>query len=278
MDGIRHPDSVLLPLGAAGPCGVRTTHGPEDPTDYWLKDSYVMMIFHTDFEAETHQGRERGMAGQMLINSPEFHHWHRGVDGKGYQNDWIHIPAEVGRKYLAGVELPMNEIFTVSRTDYFGDRTRSIMRERLENAPHSEEIASGLVREMILLSDRYRKWAQRIGSSPTEQGHYRTLCQIRSKLHEEYLKDWGLEEMAKLAHLSTNRFSVLYKKFFNIAPFEDLLSRRIELAKLLLVSGSWGVGEVAYKVGFSNPNYFSRMFHARMGVTASAYVAKHAEG
>lgn len=270
-----HPVSALLPLGAAGVMGVGTEHDANDPTDYWLRGYYVLMVFHTDFEAETHQGRKRGKAGQMLINGPDFHHWHRGVDGQGYRNDWLHIKESVGKQFMGFTDLPLNEIFTLSRSDFFGDRIRAIEKERLENAPNNGEMISGLVREIFLLSDRYRKWAQQRRASPAEQNHYQELCRIRSKMHEEYQRKWEIEAMARQAHLSSNRFSVLYKKFFNLAPLEDLMARRIEQAKLLLLSGQLSVGEVAHRTGFSNSNYFSRVFRSKTGYTASAYLASH---
>ena len=261
-----------LPHDPVKNSGVRTVHEADDPADYWLNDIYVLMLFHTDFEAETISGKRKGQIGQMMISTPAVHHWHRGLDGFGFINDWIHIKKEVAKVYLGMTELPLDEIFSVSRADFLGDRINAIQNEQVDNAPHGEDIIAGLIREIFLLADRYRLLANRQATSPVEQGHYRTLCQIRYQMLSDYSRTWEIRAMAKKAHLSPNRFSVLYRKFFSTSPIEDLIQRRTEQAKLLLLSGHWSVAEIAGKVGFSNPNYFSRVFRSRIGISATAYM------
>jgi|SaaInlStandDraft_1057018.scaffolds.fasta_scaffold02784_7 AraC-like DNA-binding protein len=261
----------FLPLGSAGQCGINTPHREDEIADYWLKDRYVLMQFHTPFEAETIHGRVRGKPGQMMINSPDFHHWHRGLDGEGFRNDWIHIKKEDGKKYMSWLKLPCNEIFSVSLTDFFGEKVRSIQHERLGYAPRSQEIMAGCVRELFLLIDRYRLMAQRQASSPIEQEHYEKLCHIRSRMQSHFEGPWDVASMAQEVHLSPNRFSVLYRKFFNISPIEDLIQRRVEEAKILLLRRRLSIAEVADKIGFANPNYFSRLFQARTGTPPSLY-------
>jgi hypothetical protein len=64
----------LLPIKSVGHFGINTPHRKGEVADYRLKDRYVVMQFHTSFEAETIHGRVQGKPGQMVINSPDFHH------------------------------------------------------------------------------------------------------------------------------------------------------------------------------------------------------------
>jgi len=49
---------------------------------------------------------------------------------------------------------------------------------------------------------------------------------------------------------------------------------RLETAERLLIGNNTTVSEVAYKVGFSSPNNFSRSFKEYFGDTPKSYLAK----
>ena len=48
---------------------------------------------------------------------------------------------------------------------------------------------------------------------------------------------------------------------------------RIDKAKTLLGRSDLNISEVAYDVGFADPNYFSRIFHKEVGITPTDYAA-----
>lgn len=66
----------------------------------------------------------------------------------------------------------------------------------------------------------------------------------------------------------------LWRKFksstgYNLSDYIQKL--RLEKAKEMLKTGKFRVGEVAYEVGFSNPNYFTRWFSQLVGESPSEY-------
>ena len=56
-----------------------------------------------------------------------------------------------------------------------------------------------------------------------------------------------------------------------ITPSEYLRAKRIKYAEYLLHSDEYNISEIAYKVGFNNPRYFSKYFQEAYGVTPSQY-------
>lgn len=66
----------------------------------------------------------------------------------------------------------------------------------------------------------------------------------------------------------------LYKRMISltgITPSEYLRTKRIKFAEHLLRSGDLNISEIAYKVGFNNPRYFTKYFQDAYGVTPSQY-------
>jgi AraC-like DNA-binding protein len=67
----------------------------------------------------------------------------------------------------------------------------------------------------------------------------------------------------------------LYKKLLSItgkSPIEFIRTIRLKIAAQLLKKSQLTVSEIAYKVGFNNPKYFSKYFKAEFNVLPSQYI------
>ena len=87
--------------------------------------------------------------------------------------------------------------------------------------------------------------------------------------------DTTVESMS--SHLCISRVQ-LYKRMVSLTgttPSEYLRAKRIHRAEELLCTGEFTVSEIAYKVGFNNPRYFSKYFQDEYGVTPSQYKKDH---
>lgn len=83
--------------------------------------------------------------------------------------------------------------------------------------------------------------------------------------------DTGVESMS--AHLLISRVQ-LYKRMVSLTgttPSEYLRAKRIHRAEELIHTGDYTISEIAYKVGFNNPRYFSKYFQEEYGMTPSQY-------
>lgn len=86
--------------------------------------------------------------------------------------------------------------------------------------------------------------------------------------------DGGPVTLAALAaelHLSPNYLSDLVSKQTGATVTAHVQDHVLQLAKHRLLAGDASVGEVAYGLGFSSPQYFSRLFRARTGLSPTAW-------
>ena len=86
--------------------------------------------------------------------------------------------------------------------------------------------------------------------------------------------DTTVESMS--AHLFISRVQ-LYKKMVSLTgttPSEYLRAKRIHWAEQLMHDSDYNISEIAYKVGFNNPRYFSKYFQEEYGMTPSQYKKK----
>jgi len=91
---------------------------------------------------------------------------------------------------------------------------------------------------------------------------------------ERYGEKLTLFDISKELGMSPQYFSKLYKEEMDINFIDKLTDVRIENAKKLFKKGDYSIKEVCYMTGYSDPNYFSRLFKKHQGESPSAYLKR----
>jgi two-component system response regulator YesN len=91
-------------------------------------------------------------------------------------------------------------------------------------------------------------------------------------LETHYADEISLENVAEQVNISPQYFSKLIKKTTGFNFIDWLSMLRVKKAKELLSNSNFTVKEVCFMVGYKDPNYFSRIFKKRIGITPSEYI------
>jgi len=97
------------------------------------------------------------------------------------------------------------------------------------------------------------------------------LGEVISYLDHAYTQPIGLREIAEVASMSERTLIRRFKEGMGISPIEYIIRRRLQRGAELLREGNRSVSEVAFAVGFTDSNYFSRQFKRMMGVSPRAF-------
>ncbi len=105
-----------------------------------------------------------------------------------------------------------------------------------------------------------------------------TVTKFNESLNEyftdEHLEEKGLPTvnfMASQLHLSPKYLSDLLKQETGKTALELIHLSVISKAKNMLVAGEHSISEIAYRLGFENPPYFSRLFRKEVGMSPREY-------
>ncbi len=99
------------------------------------------------------------------------------------------------------------------------------------------------------------------------------LDQVQAYMLEHIDQVVTLESLARVASMSKYHFSNRYKELTGYSPIKHFLNMKMEHACRLLDSTDLGVGEIAGRVGYEDPLYFSRLFRKTIGSSPRAYRA-----
>ena len=101
------------------------------------------------------------------------------------------------------------------------------------------------------------------------------LQQLMTVIEENYVvASFSFEDIAKALGLSKSTLTRRLKTLTDKTPVEILSEFRLNKAKNMLEKSEESVSEVAYKVGFNDPLYFSKKFKEAFGVSPSKFSEK----
>ncbi|MDJ0385591.1 AraC family transcriptional regulator [Streptomyces sp. G-G2] len=123
---------------------------------------------------------------------------------------------------------------------------------------------------LALISERLRGHLHP-GPDPAGAVPGRGIAQdLRDLLDERLLEGVSLREAARTVHAHPTHLVRAFSKAFHIAPHQYVMSRRVDLARRLLLDGR-PPGVVATEAGFYDQSHLTRHFKRFVGTTPGRY-------
>ena len=110
-------------------------------------------------------------------------------------------------------------------------------------------------------------------SEPRSGDAYPMIARAVEHLRENLAEPLRVEELARLAGLSTARFERLIKRIFYVTPVQLMTKTRLEAAAQMLAGGDASIAEVAHACGYSDHSAFCRLFKAAVDRTPTEFRA-----
>lgn len=111
---------------------------------------------------------------------------------------------------------------------------------------------------------------QKVSTRREEQSES-VISKAKTYIDQNYTKELSLDEVSRYVNISPYYFSKLFKEETGENFIEYLTKVRIRQAKQLLKNPALSIKEICAMCGYSDPNYFSRIFKKQEDVTPSEY-------
>ena len=101
---------------------------------------------------------------------------------------------------------------------------------------------------------------------------------LRITMRRRLNHDWSLQELADEAGLEASYLGRRFRKATGLSPIQWLARQRCEQAAILLLTSDQPVADIGKHLGWSDPNYFARIFRRHFNCSPSTFRQQKSEG
>ena len=195
----------------------------------------------------------------IMFDLKEFNHPLFALQGKSLLPSLFLLKVPDGGVHLSGEEF--QAVFEL---------VRKMEDEQTSAAEDSDAMISALFMQLILLLGRSAVSAGITRKSP----QYSRVDELVDEITEHSARKWSRTEMAKKAGMSLSTLTRHFRERTGVSPLEYLIRVRLKKASVLLQNPELGLAEIADMTGFTDSNYFCRLFRKYFGISPGKYRQK----
>ncbi len=226
----------------------------------WIKRDQYLLIYCVAGQGYFESGGKSYpiKAGEVFFGLPDLAHRYACDPATGWNIWWIHFRGDIGERLMALLEVEPKRLHKrIGHQTKLMDLFNKIeMLFRLKPVHYGLD-ASGLLIQLLLTLHKIASVTQ-----PGEQDWSQLLSLTQLS---------GLDQMAAGAGISKYHFIRKFQKATGLTPWQYVLNRRLSRAKELLAGTELPIKQIAIELGFSDPNYFSRLFCKYTGIPATEF-------
>lgn len=206
--------------------------------------------------------------GDMFLLFPGEWHSYHPLDNKGWKSFWIgfkgkNIDERVREEFLSR-EKPIYHVgFSLEIKMLYEEA----YRVAVEEAANSQQTLAGIVNYLIGKMYSLERNIQLDKNSQQVEIVKKAQMRIRESLEGSVT----IQDIAQELGVSYSSFRKLFKEYTGIAPATYQNDLRLQRAKELLSATDDSVKEIAYRLNFESPDYFSSKFKSKTGMKPSDF-------
>ncbi len=263
----RHPLGVGLHIKCLGWYPKARRHRIERP--HGLDESILIFCTKGKGWAVIDGRRFTISAGEVLFIPANKPHAYGAGDDDPWSIHWAHFAGTAAASYAT--LLPAHEyMLSILPSD-----TKEIARMFRESY---RVASSGLTERTVLLISHTLRYVLALlffQTGRSLRGGSLTIAHDLTKsiefMRANVARSLTLQELSRQAGLSPTRFSALFREQTGSSPVDHHIRLRMQAACHYLDTTALSVKEVAAKLGYDDPYYFSRIFQKTLGCSPLAY-------
>ncbi len=207
-------------------------------------------------------------AGDIFLLFPGEWHSYHPLEDKGWHSYWIGFKGKnIDDRVKAGFLSPEKPIYHVGYSNEILGLYDEAYKTALEEAAYSQQTLAGIVNHLIGLM--YSLERNIILNKNTK--HVDMINKARLRIRESLEGDLTIQEIAQDLGISYSSFRKLFKEYTGIAPAMYQQNLKLQRAKELLSTTDISIKEIAYRLNFESPDYFSSKFKIQTGIKPSDF-------
>lgn len=251
------------------------THGHADGYYFELSQGRELneyqLLYLTEGEGTFHSAtiREAPLReGDLFLLFPgEWHSYHPNPK-TGWKSYWIGFKGRnMDDRVRAGFLSPQKPIYHVGFSDEIVQLYKHAFDSAVIEAAYSQQLMAGIVNHLIGIMYSLERNLQ----LSKNQSHVDMISRARLRIREALESSLTIQQVAEDMGVSYSNFRKLFKEHTGISPAIYQQDLRLQRAKELLSTTDMSVKEIAYRLNFESPDYFSAKFKIKTGRRPSEF-------
>ena len=246
------------------------THGHADGYYFDLTKGRVLSEYQMLYVVEgsgvfhSHNVKEAKLSeGDIFLLFPdEWHSYHPSAK-TGWKKYWIGFRGYImDDRVRAAFLSPTKPIYHVGYSPEIVHLYKQAYDTAFEEAAYSQQLLAGIVNHLLGLM--YMK-ERNIVLMNRNQSHVDMIARARMRIRESLENPITIQQIAEDIGVSYSSFRKLFKEHTGFSPATYQQDLRLQRAKELLSTTDMSIKEIAYRLNFESPDYFSAKFKQKTG-------------
>ena len=206
--------------------------------------------------------------GDIFMLFPHEWHTYHPEESTGWKCFWIGFKGRnMDDRVRAGFLSPRKPIHHAGFSGAMVELFNTALQTAMQEEAYSQQLLAGIVNHLIGLMYSLEKNLI-LGKN---QRHVDLINRARLIIREHICTGLTIQEIAKQLGTNYSTFRQLFKEHTGMSPSLYQKDLKLQRAKELLTTTDLSVKEIAYKLNFETPDYFSSQFKLKTGIRPSEY-------
>ena len=215
-----------------------------------------------------HLSETRIKAGDIFLLFPGEWHTYYPLQDKGWKSYWIGFKGKnIDDRVKAGFLSPEKPIYHVGYSNEIIALYEEAYKTAQEEAAYAQQTMAGIVNHLI--GKMYSLERNIVLSKDSK--HVDMINKARLRIRESLEDTLTIQEIAQELGISYSSFRKLFKEHTGFAPALNQQNLKLQRAKELLSTTDESIKEIAYRLNFESPDYFSAKFKNQTGMKPSDF-------
>lgn len=264
---------------------------PQTPQPFWIELTGTSYCDYTYKISRTLQAANVYVVEYIILGTGTLH-----INGREYHpsaGDFYLLQPGVAHDYHSSAEDPWTKIFA----NVYGPLCRSVIDVYgLSNVVHIKncdmhkplqefiDIANSVeLKESQIMTQCAAKFVEMIASAAaqmstntrTDNAEANLLCDF---LNANTQRTVSVTELSNIIYRSPDYTIKLFKKTFGFTPYDYQISQKMNICKRRLCTSNDSISDIAYDLGYADPQHFSKLFKSRCNMSPRQYRNQFWEG
>lgn len=214
-------------------------------------------VFHSDHRSETPLKE-----GDLFLLFPGERHSYHPLLQTGWKSYWIGFKGKnMDDRVSAGFLTVEKPIYHVGYSAEIIQLYKAAYKAAQEEKAYSQQLLAGIVNHLVGMMYSLERNIE----LNKEHLYVDTINRARLRIRESLESSVTIQDIAEELGMSYSNFRKQFKLYTGLSPAMYQQDLRLQRAKELLSTTNVSIKEIAYRLNFDSPDYFSAKFKIKTG-------------